>query len=124
MDASIKYTAEQLDSMMDHLLGTSAVTTLVDLPIAHKTVIANLSAASALSLSSDLEPGLSLEVLITPSADITLTLPDGNGFTSFKPSLDLKSGVKVVLVVQCTATQTYYVYMKDTPRDSLKSIDV
>jgi hypothetical protein len=123
MDASIQYTTEQLNAMMSYLLGSSTVTTLVDIPVSHKTVLANLSSASVISLEEDLEPGLSLELIITPSADITLTLPSSDGFTSFKPSIDLKSGEKTILVVQCTATQTYYVYQKDTPKDSLKSID-
>jgi hypothetical protein len=124
MDASIQYTAEQLNAMMSYLLGTSTVTTLVDIPVSHKTVLANLSSASAISLEEDLEPGLSLELIITPSANITLTLPSLGGFTSFKSSIDLKSGEKTILVIQCIATQTYYIYQKDTPKDSLKSIDV
>lgn len=124
MDASIQYTTEQLNAMMSYLLGTSTVTTLVNIPVSHKTVIANISSTSTISLEEDIEPGLSIDLIITPSLDMTLSLPSSEGFTSFKPSIDLKSGQKTILEVVCLTAQTYYVYQKDIPKDFLKSIDV
>ena len=73
-------------SALDYMVGRNTVTTLASLPINKRSVLANVTAATSLSLASTLPEGqiLTIKVYNTSGLSITQPLPTESPFESKK----------------------------------------
>ena len=72
----------------------SSVTTLASIPINGRLVLASLSAATTLSLASNLQAGQELHIICTPTASFTQPIPNSGSWISMDgSSLTVTSGV-------------------------------
>ena len=93
--------------------GQNTVTTLASLPITKSTVIANLSAATNISLASNMNVGESITVICTPSKSFTQPIPTSGSFISMDgSSLSVTSGKKFEINIYCIASGTYSISCK------------
>jgi len=120
---ALKYSSEQIDLALDFLFGTSQVTTLTDIPVDHKTVNAVLGEDETLSLASALTPGLELDVVITTTDDVMISIPSEDFTSACGISLSIPSGQTVVLCVRQVSVEQTLVYIKADWRKYLISQD-
>ena len=93
--------------------GQNTVTTLASLPITKSTVIANLSAATNISLAANMNVGESITVICTPSASFTQPIPTSGSFISMDgSSLSVTSGKKFEINIYCYNTNVYSISCK------------
>ena len=93
--------------------GQNTVTTLASLPITKSTVIANLSAATSISLAANMNVGESITVICTPSASFTQPIPTSGSFISMDgSSLSVTSGKKFEINIYCYNTNVYSISCK------------
>lgn len=93
--------------------GCNKVTTLASLPIDKDTVVATLSEATEISLSTNMNVGESLTVICTPSASFTQPLPTSGSYVSMDgDSLKVTSGKKFEMNIYCYDTNLYSISCK------------
>lgn len=93
--------------------GQNTVTTLASLPITKSTVIANLSAATNISLAANMNVGESITVICTPSKSFTQPIPTSGSFISMDgSSLSVTSGKKFEINIYCYNTNVYSISCK------------
>lgn len=93
--------------------GSNSVTTLSNLPVNKSLIIANLSAATNISLSAGMNVGESVTIIATPSSNFTQPIPTSGAFVSMDgDSLDIKSGVKFEMNILCIASGSYSISCK------------
>ena len=75
-------------------IGSTSVTTLASVPTTYRLVLASLSAATTLSLASNLQAGQELHIICTPTASFTQPIPNSGSWISMDgSSLAVTSGV-------------------------------
>ena len=85
----------------------SSVTTLASVPTTYRLVLATLSAATTLSLATDLTAGQELHIICTPTASFTQPIPNSGSWISMDgSSLTVTSGVPFELNILFDGT--YY----------------
>lgn len=92
--------------------GVNTVTTLASLPITKRLVTATVSTATSLSLSSALEIGDELHIVVYNSSGsaITQTLPNTGSFKSLSgTSISIPAGGRVEINILCYATTSYLI---------------
>ena len=93
--------------------GSNTVTTLSSLPVTKSLVKATLSAATNISLASNMTEGESMTVICTPTASFTQPLPNSGSWTSMDgSSLSVTSGKKFEINIYCIASGTYSISCK------------
>ena len=93
--------------------GSNSVTTLASLPVTKSLVKATLSAATNISLASNMTEGESMTVICTPTASFTQPLPNSGSWTSMDgSSLSVTSGKKFEINIYCIASGTYSISCK------------
>lgn len=72
-------------AMVKSLMGQTTAATLASLPVTHKEIVATISGASSLSLSSIPANGTEIHVVVFNStgADITVGIPNSGNYVSF-----------------------------------------
>lgn len=85
--------------------GNNTVTTLASLPTSKRLILANLSAATTISVASGMNIGDEIYVVCTPSAAFTQPIPNSGSFRSMSgTSLSVTSGVHFEISILCIAT--------------------
>ena len=93
--------------------GSNSVTTLANLPVTKSLVKATLSAATNISLASNMTEGESMTIVCTPTASFTQPLPNSGSWTSMDgSSLSVTSGKKFEINIYCIASGTYSISCK------------
>lgn len=93
--------------------GSNTVTTLASLPITKSTVIANLSAATSISVASGMNVGESITVICNPTASFTQPIPTTGSYKSMDgSSLSVTSGKQFEINICCYATGRYSISCK------------
>lgn len=93
--------------------GSNTVTTLASLPITKSTVIANLSAATSISVASGMNVGESITVICNPTASFTQPIPTTGSYKSMDgSSLSVTSGKQFEINICCYATGKYSISCK------------
>ena len=93
--------------------GSNTVTTLSSLPVTKSLVKATLSAATNISLASNMTEGESMTVICTPTASFTQPLPNSGSWTSMDgSSLSVTSEKKFEINIYCIASGTYSISCK------------
>ena len=93
--------------------GQNTVSTLASLPITKSTVIANLGAATNISLAGNMNVGESITVICNPTANFTQPIPTSGSFTSMDgSSLSVTSGKKFEINIYCYNTNVYSISCK------------
>lgn len=96
----------------DRNKGVNNVTTLTSLPISKRLVYATVTAATSLSLSSNMEIGDELHIIVYNSSYSTRTqaLPNSGSFISLSgTSISLPSRGRVEINILCYATNSYII---------------
>ena len=94
-------------------INSNSVTTLASLPVTKSLVKATLSAATNISLASNMTEGESMTVICTPTASFTQPLPNSGSWTSMDgSSLSVTSGKKFEINIYCIASGTYSISCK------------
>lgn len=97
----------------DYNYGSNAVTTLASLPISKRLVIATLSAATSLSLATDMEVGQELYIRCVPSAAFTQSIPNSGSFVSMSgSSITTVANIPFEISILCYATGYYSIAVK------------
>ena len=85
--------------------GNNTVTTLASLPTSKRLILANLSAATTISVASGMNIGDEIYIVCTPSATFTQPIPNSGSFRSMSgTSLSVTSGVHFEISILCIAT--------------------
>ncbi|MDR2917846.1 MAG: hypothetical protein LBV72_00565 [Tannerella sp.] len=88
--------------------GIGVVFSLANLPVSKQSVVANLSANSTLSLSSDMKPGQVINIEINPSVALKVTLPlSANWIHMDVSELDLSADQTAEINIWCTGNGKY-----------------
>lgn len=101
-----------LSAVVNRNKGVSNVTTLAAVPVSKRLVYATVTAATTLSLSTDLEVGDELHVVVynNSASAITQSLPNTGSFTSLSgASLSIPASGRVEINILCIATTTYLI---------------
>ena len=106
---------EELKVGLSRNVGCNTVNTLVGMPVDKRLVIANLSAATTISLASAMNIGDELSVVCIPSATFNQALPTTGGWTSLDgDSLSLTSGKLAEISILCYGENLYSVSSKSS----------
>ena len=93
--------------------GSNTVSTLTNLPVTKSTVIANLSAATSISVASGMNVGESITVICNPTASFTQPIPTTGSYKSMDgSSLSVTSGKQFEINIYCYASNTYSISCK------------
>ena len=93
--------------------GSNTVSTLSNLPTTKSTVIANLSAATSISVASGMNVGESITVICNPTASFTQPIPTTGSYKSMDgSSLSVTSGKQFEINIYCYASNTYSISCK------------
>lgn len=94
-------------------VGSNTVTTLTNLPTNKRIIIANLSTATNITLSSELSVGQEMIISINPTANIKQPIPTSGGWVSLDGAeLDIKSGKTAEINILCVESNKYVVSSK------------
>lgn len=94
-------------------VGSNTVTTLTALPTSKRLVIANLSTATNITLSSPLSTGQEMIISINSTDNIKQPIPTSGGWISLDGAeLDIKSGKVAEISILCVGTGNYVVSSK------------
>lgn len=105
--------ATHTHSEVERLSGANTVTTLTALPTSKRLVIANLSTATNITLSSPLSTGQDLIISINSTDNIKQPIPTSGGWISLDGAeLDIKSGKVAEISILCVGTGNYVVSSK------------
>ena len=93
--------------------GSNTVSTLSNLPTTKSTVIANLSAATSISVASGMNVGESITVICNPTASFTQPIPTTGSYKSMDgSSLSVTSRKQFEINIYCYASNTYSISCK------------
>ena len=93
--------------------GSNTVSTLTNLPVTKSTIIANLSAATSISVASGMNVGESITVICNPTASFTQPIPTTGSYKSMDgSSLSVTSGKQFEINIYCYASNTYSISCK------------
>lgn len=93
--------------------GSNTVSTLSNLPTTKSTVIANLSAATSISVASGMNVGESITVICNPTSSFTQPIPTTGSYKSMDgSSLSVTSGKQFEINIYCYASNTYSISCK------------
>lgn len=93
--------------------GSNTVSTLTNLPVTKSTIIANLSAATSISVASGMNVGESITVICNPTSSFTQPIPTTGSYKSMDgSSLSVTSGKQFEINIYCYASNTYSISCK------------
>lgn len=101
-----------LSAVVNRDKGVSNVSTLVSIPTTKRLVYATVTAATTLSLSTDLEVGDELHIVVynNSASAITQSLPNSASFTSLSgASINIPAAGRVEINILCIAATTYLI---------------
>lgn len=95
---------------LDTITGINTVTTLANLPITKRSIVATVTAATSLSLASNLEVGQELYIRIynNSSSAITQPIPNSGNFVSMNgTSVSIPSKSFIEMSIWCYESSKY-----------------
>lgn len=99
---------------VNRLIGVNTVTTLANLPISKRSITATLSAATALSVASDMQIGEELMIRCVPSAVFTQAIPNSGAYVSMSgTSITTTANKPFEINIWCYASGKYSVAVKE-----------
>lgn len=99
---------------MNRLIGVNTVTTLANLPISKRSITATLSAATTLSVASDMQVGEELMVRCVPSAAFTQAIPNSGAYVSMSgTSITTTANKPFEINIWCYASGKYSIAVKE-----------
>lgn len=111
---SISTGVQTVTRIEDFMRGINTVTTLDSLPVDKRSIVANVSAATALSLISDLQLGDELNIRVNPSATFTQPIPNTSGWMSMDgDTFEAESDVPFEINIWCYGVGLYSIAIKE-----------
>lgn len=99
---------------MNRLIGVNTVTTLASLPISKRSITATLSAATTLSVASDMQIGEELMIRCVPSAVFTQAIPNSGAYVSMSgTSITTTANKPFEINIWCYASGKYSIAVKE-----------
>lgn len=99
---------------MNRLIGVNTVTTLADLPISKRSITATLSAATTLSVQSEMQIGEELMIRCVPSAAFTQAIPNSGAYVSMSgTSITTTANKPFEINIWCYASGKYSIAVKE-----------
>lgn len=99
---------------VNRLIGVNTVTTLANLPISKRSITATLSAATALSVASDMQIGEELMIRCVPSAVFTQAIPNSGAYVSMSgTSITTTANKPFEINIWCYASGEYSIAVKE-----------
>jgi hypothetical protein len=99
---------------VNRLIGVNTVTTLANLPISKRSITATLSAATALSVASDMQIGEELMIRCVPSAVFTQAIPNSGAYVSMSgTSITTTANKPFEINIWCYASGKYSIAVKE-----------
>lgn len=99
---------------MNRLIGVNTVTTLANLPISKRSITATLSAATTLSVASDMQIGEELMIRCVPSAVFTQAIPNSGAYVSMSgTSITTTANKPFEINIWCYASGKYSIAVKE-----------
>nr|UWG74517.1 MAG: hypothetical protein [Bacteriophage sp.] len=98
---------------VNRLIGVNTVTTLANLPISKRSITATLSAATTLSVASDMQIGEELMIRCVPSAVFTQAIPNSGAYVSMSgTSITTTANKPFEINIWCYASGKYSIAVK------------
>lgn len=99
---------------VNRLIGVNTVTTLANLPISKRSITATLSAATTLSVASDMQIGEELMIRCVPSAVFTQAIPNSGAYVSMSgTSITTAANKPFEINIWCYASGKYSIAVKE-----------
>lgn len=99
---------------MNRLIGVNTVTTLANLPISKRSITATLSAATTLSVQSEMQIGEELMIRCVPSAAFTQAIPNSGAYVSMSGiSITTTANKPFEINIWCYASGKYSIAVKE-----------
>ena len=99
---------------VNRLIGVNTVTTLANLPISKRSITATLSAATTLSVASDMQIGEELMIRCVPSAAFTQAIPNSGAYVSMSgTSITTTANKPFEINIWCYASGKYSIVVKE-----------
>lgn len=99
---------------VNRLIGVNTVTTLANLPISKRSITATLSAATTLSVASDMQIGEELMIRCVPSAVFTQAIPNSGAYVSMSgTSITTTANKPFEINIWCYASGKYSIAVKE-----------
>lgn len=99
---------------VNRLIGVNTVTTLANLPISKRSITATLSAATTLSVASDMQIGEELMIRCVPSAAFTQAIPNSGAYVSMSgTSITTAANKPFEINIWCYASGKYSIAVKE-----------
>lgn len=99
---------------VNRLIGVNTVTTLANLPISKRSITATLSAATTLSVQSDMQIGEELMIRCVPSAVFTQAIPNSGAYVSMSgTSITTTANKPFEINIWCYASGKYSIAVKE-----------
>lgn len=99
---------------VNRLIGVNTVTTLANLPISKRSITATLSAATTLSVASDMQIGEELMIRCVPSAAFTQAIPNSGAYVSMSgTSITTTANKPFEINIWCYASGKYSIAVKE-----------
>lgn len=99
---------------MNRLIGVNTVTTLANLPISKRSITATLSAATTLSVQSEMQIGEELMIRCVPSAAFTQAIPNSGAYESMSgTSITTTANKPFEINIWCYASGKYSIAVKE-----------
>lgn len=99
---------------MNRLIGVNTVTTLANLPISKRSITATLSAATTLSVQSEMQVGEELMIRCVPSAAFTQAIPNSGDYVSMSgTSITTTANKPFEINIWCYASGKYSIAVKE-----------
>lgn len=99
---------------VNRLIGVNTVTTLANLPISKRSITATLSAATTLSVASDMQIGEELMIRCVPSAAFTQAIPNSGAYVSMSGTSIITAANKPFEInIWCYASGKYSIAVKE-----------
>ena len=99
---------------MNRLIGVNTVTTLANLPISKRSITATLSAATTLSVQSEMQIGEELMIRCVPSAAFTQAIPNSGNYASMSgTSITTTANKPFEVNIWCYASGKYSIAVKE-----------
>lgn len=99
---------------MNRLIGVNTVTTLANLPISKRSITATLSAATTLSVQSEMQVGEELMIRCVPSAAFTQAIPNSGAYVSMSgTSITTTANKPFEINIWCYASGKYSIAVKE-----------
>lgn len=99
---------------VNRLIGVNTVTTLANLPISKRSITATLSAATTLSVQSDMQIGEELMIRCVPSAAFTQAIPNSGAYVSMSgTSITTTANKPFEINIWCYASGKYSIAVKE-----------